>query len=454
MKLKRLFAVLVVSGALGLTGCASVSSSTGGGAPEVTTESSLRKDMRLDWWEDYPDEAAKILIKRSFDENKSVQSLLTKLEAAAIARDNVDIATGPTGSISMGQSKSFTGGAQSARESVSAGAVASWALPLFGRKEGNKLLADSDYVDAVWATEAYKQVLAGSVLSEYTRVELDKFRYMVARDKVFLNEQLLEMAKKRLDAGAGTQSEVASVELTLSKAKQDQATAMNTALKSRFVLSALLGTSELSIMPAGKDGKPMSFTWVDSLPQLVIDDPNVIRNRPDVRRAEALLLKRAGSLKIATADLLPQLTLSFNATQDLKTSASGVSMLGVQLSIPLLDWYLKKQQQVLTSKAFEAQVFDYQDTVLQAWSKIGQAKAEWAVARGNEELAQNSLEDASQKVREAMVAYQVGRGDYKAVLQAKLTHSEAKLNYYNAYADRLNAWVKLKQEALETKKAG
>lgn len=450
MQLKRLVVVLMLGGMLGLTGCTTLGSA--GNVPPVTTEGSLRQDMRLDWWEDYPDVAAKLLVARSFEENKSVQGLLARLDAAAVARASVDIASGPSGSTSVGQSKSFVGSSQSVGESVSAGAVASWALPLFGRKEGNRLLADSDYVEAVWATEAYKQVLAGSVLSEYTRVELDKFRYMVARDNVFLSEQLLEMAKKDLGAGTGTQSSVTSAELAVSKAKQGEVRAMNTALKSRFVLSALLGTNELSVMPMGADGKPLAFKWVDTLPQLVIDDPNMIRNRPDVRRAEALLLKRAGSLKIATADLMPQLSLSFSATNDLKASGSAVSLLGVQLSVPLLDWYLKKQQQVSTSKAFEAQVFDYQDTVLQAWSKIGQAKAEWSVAIGNEELAQKSLEDATRKVRDAMVSYQVGRDSYKEVLQAKLAHSDAKLAYYDAYADRLNAWVKVKQEALETRK--
>lgn len=438
--------ILVLSVILALTGCASTSLVK---EPAGVSVSSVgkRNVVGLAWWNDYPDPVVKELIADGLKDGKSVQSLIAKLQGAETAANSVDLGLGPSGSIGVGNATTATSG-KGQVSTLAFQSAASWALPLFGKREGTQQLKDADYLQALWDVEAQKQVLAGSLIVGYTDVQLSRFRYLVSKDNVYLLEQLKSMLEAEVEKGMSSQDDLDKVKDQLATAEKVKSASLSKVLAAMYSLSALLGKNEfLPSLP--QDYMPSNnFKWIDSLPKVDLNDPNTLRDRPDVKKAEAALLKAGAALKISESELYPQLSLSFSNAKDASVSGSGISMFGVQLSLPLLNWYALNQQHKITSRYFESSIYDYQDALIAAWSAVGKARAEWTASMGAESEALQILNTATKSVVSAEANYKMGRVSYKDVISKKLAHGSAKLNYYDAYMYKISSWVKAKQETL------
>jgi len=234
------------------------------------------------------------------------------------------------------------------------------------------------------------------------------------------------------------QSQVASTEAALPplEEKIDQAV---------HLLSALTGATPAS-------GSEVTLALADLHPprDLPLSLPSaLVRQRPDVLAAEADLHAANANIGVATAAMLPNLTLSANygvnstAIGDLFAPASILWSAGAGLLAPVFHGGALYFQRKAAIDARDAAAAQYRQTVLAAFEQVAD------VLRGLTHDAEalkaqtEAVEFAEEALTLTQANYQAGIATYLQVLVADGQYLQAKIGYAEAVAQRLQDTVAL-----------
>ena len=176
---------------------------------------------------------------------------------------------------------------------------------------------------------------------------------------------------------------------------------------------------------------------------------DLLRARPDIRAAEAAVLKAAGEQGLAQSDLYPHVSLgasllySYNLTQYRRGTADNVPGIGPVIDIPLFDWGRRRAQADAQQEALQEALMAYRQAVLE-----GVADTESALAA----LDQQALRET--RLREARTVQQQRAGqramlrrlglasDYEQLADQR-TALQADLDIADAQAAHVLAFVGL-----------
>jgi outer membrane protein TolC len=189
---------------------------------------------------------------------------------------------------------------------------------------------------------------------------------------------------------------------------------------------------------------PTLGAW--SLPSTPAD---LLRSRPEIRHAEADVLRAAGAAGIAHADRFPSLaiggSLTWSASLQSHRNAGDnpVASIGPLIDIPLFDWGMRAAQEDAKRHELQASVLAYRQSVLE-----GVADVETALGRlqrqGEYErqcgAAAASLERADSMVASRVALRLAGPEDR---IESTVAHDEAALALVQARAGRDLAFVSL-----------
>ena len=152
---------------------------------------------------------------------------------------------------------------------------------------------------------------------------------------------------------------------------------------------------------------------------------DVLRNRPDVRKAERELAAQSARIGVATADLYPKLTLSGSiGLETLKTSTSPTSNAWSLNIGPSITWAIFRagairQNIEVQSALHEQALLAYEAAILTALEDVENA----LVAYAEEQNRRDSLKEAAQAAQKAAELakynYQSGLTDFNNVLDAE-----------------------------------
>jgi NodT family efflux transporter outer membrane factor (OMF) lipoprotein len=169
------------------------------------------------------------------------------------------------------------------------------------------------------------------------------------------------------------------------------------------------------------------------LPAVPVGVPSeLLRRRPDVRRAEAQLHAATARVGIAIADLYPKLTITgsvsylTNALSSLFNSASQYWFFG-----PSIDWNLfdsgRTKANIRVHEALQAQaVITYQQKVLSAMLEVEDALVALAKQEAHRQALARAVRASRKSVQLAKQLYLAGENDFLHVLTAEqyLYHEE------------------------------
>ena len=168
----------------------------------------------------------------------------------------------------------------------------------------------------------------------------------------------------------------------------------------------------------------------------------LVRERPDIRAAEARLASASAEIGVATASLYPDLTLSgsaglngiegpgFGPTLDFIYSA------GIGLLAPLFQGGRLRAQRDAQIAAYREALALYQETVLVAFEEVSGGIA--ALDADGEALMRRlqALDAAKESLDLTILRYREGAASLFDVLQAERTYQEARLSVVEASALR------------------
>jgi multidrug efflux system outer membrane protein len=425
------------------------------------------------WWTLFQDETLNDLVKQAYASNLDVFEAYWRIQESRAVRD---VQTGryspqidAIGSYKRARDTENglfqypDGTGPDGTNLHKAGLDASWEIDLFGQisraQESAQAALDADIENY----HAILVVLCADLTSDYVQLRTIQQRIVFAQDNVERQQTTLELTQNRYQAGIGRELDVRQAELNLHNtwAKIPRLRQSETEVINRIAVLLNTYPSRLAekLAPRGK---------IPAMPEsvMVMMPAQVIRQRPDVRRAERQLAAQTARVGIATADLYPSLTLAGSFVLE----ATDMAGLGDRSSRkygfgPSLRWNLFSGNRIRSSiqaeKAGVKQALArYEKSVLTAVEEVESAM----VAHQQESIRLESLKRShSASVRSVELVdslYQNELTDFQNVLdmqrtlsvqQDKLALSQGQviLNFISLYKSLGGDWS-FEQSQIET----
>ncbi|WCM93963.1 efflux transporter outer membrane subunit [Acidovorax sp. NCPPB 2350] len=323
----------------------------------------------------------------------------------------------------------------------------SYAPDVFGgsRRQAEVLAAQTQVQR--FQREAVYMTLTANVVN--TAIEEASVRAQIAatREIIGLAGRLLDVMRRQQQAGQLGGADVAAQEAALAQVQATLPPLEQRLAEQRNRLTVLAG--RLPGDPVAQRFELASLTLPTELP--VSLPSSVVRQRPDVRAAEAQWHAASAQIGVATAARLPSLTLtatmgsSAGTLSRLWRSGNGVWSVGGGLLQPVFRGGALLHEQRAAEAAYDQAAAQYRSTVLSAFQNT--ADVLQAIVSGAETLrAASAAETASRKsLAMARRQQELGATSQAELVLAQQTHQQAALARVQAQAARYANTVALYQ---------
>lgn len=386
-----------------------------------------------EWWRRLEDPLLDELVARATRTNLDLREALARLrEARALrgvaASERFPTVDGRAAFERRGESENTPFGAFLPDfDQYSLGLDAAWELDLWGRVRRSVEAADADLAASVEDARDVAVSLAAEVAFGYVELRAFQRRAAITRNNVSLQEQTLELVRGRFEAGLVGESDVAQAR-TNSESTRSRLPALEIGQRvAENRLAVLLGQAPgtLAAELAAERAIP-----VPPLAVAVGVPADLLRRRPDVRRAERVLAAETARIGVAEGDLYPRLALSGSlglAAEDLGDlfqHESGVFGFGPSLRWNLFDAGRLRQLVAAQEARTEQALVRWERTVLLALEESENAMTAFV----REQTRRRSLLDAATSARLAVelarTQYTEGLSDFQTVLVAERALAE------------------------------
>lgn len=318
------------------------------------------------------------------------------------------------------------------------GVSVSYTLDLFGanRRELEALCAAIDYQQ--FELIASKMSLAGNVVTAAIRSASILEQINTTQKIINLQEKQLVITEQRFQTGGVAQLDVLDQKAKLAQTKANLPPLQKQLEQTRHQIAIYIGKapSQIHIPEFQLSDLQLPTELPVSLPSMLI------RQRPDIRAAEALLHQASANVGVATANLYPKITitgsLATEATSIGKLFGPGTSAwnIGPTLLQPLFHGGELRAKRRSAIAAFEQSLAAYQETVLEGIQNVADTLK--ALEYDAKALQAKSIatEQAHDTYNITSKLYKIGGVGYINLLDAQMQYHSAMLEQAQATADR------------------
>ncbi|MHC4438480.1 MAG: efflux transporter outer membrane subunit [Planctomycetota bacterium] len=394
------------------------------------------------WWKVFNDPVLENLIHRSCSENLNLQIAYARvMESRAMLGvasgqywPNVD-AVGNYSRSRASENGLLAGLPVNVTDELnlhSVGIDSSWEIDVFGRISRSVESAQASMEASI---ENYRDVLVSlysQVALSYIDMSSIQTRIRYAQNNIKLQQDTLELTRKRREADLVPELDVQQAELVLASTESTIPALRQSEAQAIHRLSVLLGQP-----PAFLYEELLTASNIPDVPKdITVGLPaELLRQRPDIRRAERVLAAQTAEIGVATAGLYPAFSLSgtfaLEAQQiddigdwDSRTWGFGPSM----------RWNLFDGDRIRSSiKVQQAQaeqvMVDYERTILLALEEVENSMVAFTEERQRVEALERSVSAAQKSVELVKSLYEIGLTDFQNVLdmQRALTTQQDQL---------------------------
>jgi outer membrane protein, multidrug efflux system len=408
------------------------SGATSGGAALSSVPTSDPPGTSLaDWWTTFQDPALDSLVERAVNANLDLRAAQARVREARAQRGVASAELFPRvdafGSYSRSRtSENSFGGPGGAPGSESdlyqAGFDASWEIDVFGGVRRNVEAADADIAASIEDRRDVLITLLAEVAQNYVELRGFQRQVAIARANLQTQNETLNLTRTRFAAGLSSDLDVARAEAQVQTTESQIPTLESAARQSIHLLSVLLALEPTALLEELLTETPIP----SAPPEVPIGLPSdLLRRRPDVRRAERQLAAATARIGVATADLFPR----FSLTGSLGLESSHFSSLGdyssrfwsigPSVSWPVLD-FGRIRSNVDVQNAREEQAFaNYEQTVLTSLREVEDALVAFLNEQARRQTLVGAVNSNRRAVNLATQLYQQGLSDFLSVLQAQ-----------------------------------
>jgi NodT family efflux transporter outer membrane factor (OMF) lipoprotein len=388
------------------------------------------------WWKTFNDPILNRLIERAYQENLNIR--VTGLRVLE-ARAQLGVAIGNI----YPQSQQLTGSLNkvhlSERASQAAfsrifdyaqtqlGLTASWEIDFWGKFRRSIESADAGFQAAVADYNNALVSLTADVANAYVTIRTLEKRLNIARKNVETQQESLNIAEIRYNGGTTSERDVEQARTVLANTQASIPTLKIGLRQQQNALSVLLG------MPPNKMGELLAGTAQIPTPpvQVAVGIPaELLRRRPDVRRAEWQAASQSASIGVTKAALYPALSLTGTfgfLSSDVGSFALGDVFLWKSRAAnfgPALQWNIFNYGQItnqvrVQDARLQELLVSYQNTVLTAQREVEDSLVAFLRSQERAQLLGESTAAAQRSLDLATLQYRQGITDFTTVLTAQ-----------------------------------
>ena len=392
-----------------------------------------------EWWKTFNDPELNSLIQRAVTANLDLRIADGRLHQARALRSGAIWDLGPT----INGKASYTDALQSKNalpfpssggaSNIASGYAfhtdlydahfdASWEIDIFGGKRRALQQAYAEFASVEEDRHDVLVIVLAEVARNYVEVRNFQQRLAIAHNNISSEQDAVDIARARFNAGLASELDVNQAESLLATTRSQLPTLETSMKQGVHRLSVLIGKQPGALTAELAQQTPIPAPP----PEVPVGLPSdLLRRRPDVRRAERDLAAATANIGVQTAELFPKFNLvgvggfqSFSAS-DWFSAGSKYWSAGPTVTWRLLDYGRVRAQIKAANAQAEQSLATYEKTVLTSFEDVENS----LVAFANEQTRYRALADAVAANRRALQLandrYTKGIADFLNVVDAQ-----------------------------------
>ncbi|NWF55059.1 MAG: efflux transporter outer membrane subunit [Syntrophaceae bacterium] len=377
------------------------------------------------WWTTLDDPALSHLIERAVSGNLDLKKAGARIREARARRGIAKADRFPTldatGSAVRSRNSEETGTGKTG-SLYDVGIDAGWELDIFGGVRRSVEAAGADLGATQEELRDTRVSLLAEVALNYIEVRTYQARLTVAEANLAAQSETYQLTLWRFEAGLSDELAVNQARYNLENTRSQIPTLRTGLEQSMNRIAVLLGEQPGMVHKELEQYKSIPVTPLEVAVGIPAD---VLRRRPDVRRAERELAAQTARIGVAMADLYPKFKLSgsigleaFSFGNLLSWSARTISG-GPSVTWQIFDAGAIRQNIEAQSALQEQCLIAYEAAVLGALEEVENALVAYAEEQKRRQSLTGTTRAAQRAVDLAQVKYQTGLADFSNVLDAE-----------------------------------
>ncbi|WP_209008989.1 efflux transporter outer membrane subunit [Pseudovibrio japonicus] len=386
------------------------------------------------FWTEYHDNTLDNLVSRGLAQNLDIIAAKERINAAeADLRGLSPLSSQLFGNTNVARQRGGSDGGPTYTNTTSA-LGASFVFDLFGGAQRARQGGRARYLSAETQVETTRLAWLAELIAAYSDARYNQQALTLTRSTIKGREGTLQIAQDKLEVGTGNAYDVAQAEALLQTAKADlpvfeaqfNAQVFRIATLLNEPSGPLLGKLQLGAPPLRIPAGPGTGVPAD-----------LLRNRPDVLSAQLNLSAAVAEVGVATADLLPSISLTGQVT-DISSATSW--SFGPQLSLPIFNQgLLRATRDRRASEAKQAEIA-WRQSVSSAVEDVQTAQSNLRRYKQRVATLDQAANSYTKAYELALENYQAGSLDLLNLLDADRSRIAAQLSAAAARNDAAKAW--------------
>lgn len=379
-----------------------------------------------EWWTVFNDPLLTQMIKDTLEGNRDLKVAIARVKEA---RAQLGVAAGAWfpradayGEADRSRKSDHGVMAVGTTTTYATGVAANWEADLFGKITRSVESARALYQASQEDRNGVMVSLCAETARTYLAVRTLQARLEASRGNIESQAQVVELTRSRFKYGLATDLDVAQAQQVLAASKSELPLLQKSLIAAINTLAVLVGRTPGALTETLSGPAP-----IPSLPDRVaVGVPaDLLRRRPDVRRAERELAAQTARIGVAAADLYPQLTLS-GAFGWAALASGDVFLEGSRewTLLPGLRWNvfdagrIRNRIKVEDARTEQALLL-YEQTILVALKEAENALSAYAEERQRVQSLEQAVAAAQRALSLATALYKEGLVDFQNVLDAQ-----------------------------------
>jgi outer membrane protein, multidrug efflux system len=399
--------------------------------PAGTSVTNAQPADLVAWWKNFGDPTLTNLVERAIQANLDVRLAQARLRQARATRGvvaaglwpEIDAMASYRNSRSGGSSAGPSAGAGSgSRDLFQIGLDSAWELDIFGGVRRNIEASDADIQTAEEDRRDVLVSLAAEVATNYLNLRGFQQQIGIVSSNLAAQQHTAEITRKRHEAGFVSGLDVANANSQVAATKSQLPVLESAAQAAIYSLSVLL-----ALQPAALAGELVTTRPIPPTPpEVPVGIPSeLLRRRPDIRKAESQVHAATARIGVATADLFPRfsltgsLGLSNAELLSITDWSSRFWTFGPTVSWPIFDagrirWNIEVQNALQ-----EQALLSYEKAILTALKDVETALVSYVKEHEHNRILSEEVGYNRKAVDLSMQLYVGGRIDFLNVLIAQ-----------------------------------
>lgn len=379
-----------------------------------------------EWWKSFNDKTLSQLIEVAIKNNLDIKQAQARVKEAKAKREVAKAKLFPSFDAKSSASYSKTTGAKiedNTKEHLySAGIDVSWELDVFGGKRKSLEAYQADLEASQWDLRDTIVSLISEVALNYIELRTYQSRIEIAEKNLSVQTETYNLTRWKYMAGLNDSIDVTQAEYSMETTKASIPSLRVSIEEKINTIAVLLGQ-----YPEKISGELKKTNTKPMLPEeaFLKIPAEVLRTRPDIRKAERQLAAQSARVDEAVVELYPKFTLSGSfgiealSLNSLIKAATKILTGDFLISLPIFHADELRQNVNIQTALQEQALLNYESKVLNAIKEVENALIAYAEEQKRKKALEKAVEAAELSFNLALQKYKSGLTDFNTVLETQ-----------------------------------